>query len=399
MTRMRVAISIIILAVIVVGVWIAHNTYWDEVTLPMPPTGEAAENPFYAAQRFAEQLGATTQYARGLRALPDASVIVLSFWHWSIDGERREMLERWVESGGRLVIDGSLASGEAALEQWAGISRRQVRSEPEEEPELPASAFDLLSGKFNCAKLRETRRGGREQTDAREIEVCELNPASSLTSSRPMDWTLRNDSGNQALRVRIGDGSVTMINATPFIYRSLLNADHGVLFVAATQLRRGDSILFLTENTYPSILSLAWAHGAPVICLALGFIALALWRGGVRFGPLVPPPESARRSLAEQIRGTGLFVLRYGGGEALHAATVRALSEAAQRRIPAFTRMSSEDRAAALARLTGFDAHALAAASDYSRSRRSNELRSSIALLEAARRRLLLENRRSVHGN
>ena len=73
-----------------------------------------------------------------------------------------------------------------------------------------------------------------------------------------------------------------------------------------------------------------WRYGAPSrLCSASRWSRLALWRGGVRFGPLTAASETARRSLAEQIRGTGQFVLRHGGGEALHAAAVRALNEAA----------------------------------------------------------------------
>ena len=51
--------------------WIASNTYWAEVTMPMPPKGEALTNPFYAAQRFAEALGARTSWDRQLDRAAD----------------------------------------------------------------------------------------------------------------------------------------------------------------------------------------------------------------------------------------------------------------------------------------------------------------------------------------
>ena len=38
----------------VLASWIASNTEWTEVKIPLPPKGEAATNPYYAAQRFAE---------------------------------------------------------------------------------------------------------------------------------------------------------------------------------------------------------------------------------------------------------------------------------------------------------------------------------------------------------
>ena len=103
------------------------------------------------------------------------------------------------------------------------------------------------------------------------------------------------------------------------------------------QLRRGDSIVFLTEEDHASMLRLLWRFGAPALLLLAGFVALALWRAGARFGPPIAATETARRSLAEQIRGTGQFALRFGGGEALHAAALRALRDAAMQRFPPTT--------------------------------------------------------------
>jgi hypothetical protein len=125
------------------------------------------------------------------------------------------------------------------------------------------------------------------------------------------------------------------------------------------------------------------------VVLGLTAIALGLWRNSARFGPLMNEPPTARRSLAEQIRGTGEFAMRQGDGESLHAAALRALSEAAARRVPGYARLSPSDRAEALARLTGFDRDAFTAASYHAGLRTVNELRHTIAFLETARREIL----------
>jgi hypothetical protein len=160
-------------------------------------------------------------------------------------------------------------------------------------------------------------------------------------------WSLRDGPAIQAMRVEVGRGSVTVINATPFRERSLFDGDHGWLFAAATGLRRGDAVIFLSEDAYPSLLTLLWRHAAPVVILTLTLIALVMWRDGVRFGPLAAVPEAARRSLVEQIRATGQFILRHGGGGPLHAAAVRALDEAAARRVSIYASLSPDERAAA----------------------------------------------------
>jgi hypothetical protein len=228
--------------------------------------------------------------------------------------------------------------------------------------------------------------------------MCELDGVSFLTSNENAVWALRDVSGIQAMRVEVGRGSVTVINATPFRGRNLFEGEHGWLFVAATEMRRGDDLHFMSEDAHPSLLALLWQYGAPVVALTLALVALVLWRGGVRFGPLAAAPDAARRSLVEQIRGTGQFELRHGSGDSLHAACVRALDEAARRRVPIYAGLSANQRAAALARLTGLDRDALAEAVHHARGRRSHQLRSTIALLEAARRRTLIKHTRSSHG-
>ena len=110
-----------------------------------------------------------------------------------------------------------------------------------------------------------------------------------------------------------GSGVRLAVNETP----------HGpaqAVFVAATQLKRGDHIVFITEDDHPSLLALIWMYGAPAVMLFLGVVALFLWRGSLRFGPTVGAPEPRRRSMAEQIRGSGYFAMKFGEGAPLHTA-------------------------------------------------------------------------------
>ena len=184
----------------------------------------------------------------------------------------------------------------------------------------------------------------------------------------------------------------------PFRYQDLFDGDHAALFVAAAQLRRGDEVHFLSENDHPSLLALAWGHGAPMVVIALSLAVLALWRNAARFGPLAAPPEPARRSLAEQIRGSGEFAWRHGSADSLHAACVRALDEAARRRIHGYVHLPAKDRAVALERVTGFGWNALATTIHHPRARRLQDVRNSLALLEAARRRTIIKQIRDPHA-
>jgi hypothetical protein len=386
-------VTIVVAAAALVVVWIARNTKWEETSLPMPPKGEALTNPFYAVQKFATRLGATTAHDGAFTAPPPTAVVVLASWHWTLGQERRQALERWVESGGRLVVEGSILGGEREFERWTGVERRL---------KPPAPQRDSLreSGGVYCDDVQEevpSDSVARSPATAGRV-ICELNEASSLTPIRPAVWSLKGRSGVQAARVRLGRGSVTWINAEPFRRTNLFEGDHGWLFVAATELRNGDEVHFLSEEDHLPLLALIWQHGAPVVVLGLATIALLLWRGGVRLGPLAAEEPSARRSMAEQVRGTARFALRHGGGVSLYAAQLRALHEAAGRRVPGYARLAANDRTEALTAATAITGGVLAAAIVDPRVRRLHDLRNTLAVLEAARRHLLSDHTKATHA-
>jgi len=337
MRRLPALITIIALALLIT--WIARRTYWAEESEPAALRGEAAANPFYAAQRLAELLGARAEWSHELlRTPPTNTVILVSSWNWNLVPTRRERLERWVTAGGRLVLDQSVF-GARELQEWSGIG---------------------------------TDKSG------------------NLFSSRKTTWSYSRWGEARAFRVVIGLGSVTILRGQPFEKLRLLESEQAKLFVDSTQLHAGDQIHFLTESTGASLLALIWRYGAPAIALALCLIALAIWRTSVRFGPLAAPLDPTRRSLAEQIRGTGRFTVRFGGGRALHAAVLRALNEAAGRRLPRYDRLPVEERVATLARVAGLDPGELAQAMNYSGPRHSGELRRAVAVLEFAQRAIAL---------
>jgi hypothetical protein len=384
MNRGYLNIILAVLAIAAITAWVVMNTHWEDVTERTPLKGPAQHNPFYSVQRLSEMLGAQARIRKEIvTAPPTNAVLVIHFWNWNLIPERRERIERWVRDGGRLVVGSDILSYED-FGKWSGVERRAEDSEQDNRSRL------------KCAPLhhRLTTDPPQNTVDlaaapAEHFEVCQFM-GNGLRTTRKADWRLRDNLGHtQVLRIPIGRGSVTIVDALAFGNLDLLCGDSGALFVAATQLHRGDHIEFLTESEGGMLLKLLWTYAAPVIVLALLLIALWLWRSGVRFGPLIAAADPARRSLAEQIRGTGLFTLRFGGGRALHAATVRALSEAAVKRLPHYDRLSGPERVEALVALTGLDAKDLAVALEETGRRR--DVRRAIALLEAARRRIALK--------
>jgi hypothetical protein len=323
---------------------------------------------------------------------------VVSGWHWTLSSARRDALERWVEAGGRLVVDRTLSGGFDEFQRWSGISRK-AKPVPDCDEDCEQETTVESGPTDDCGDWQETREPQVSTgADVPRYRVCGRDAAWSLTSSRTPEWVLRDDSGLHAVRVRIGLGSVTVVDADPFRYRAILDGDHARLLIAATKLRRGDDVRFLSDAERVSLLARIWRDGSPAVVFALVLAVLFLWRGGVRFGPLAPEDTRARRSLAEQIRGTGEFALRYGRGAALHTACVRALDEAGRRRVHGYASLTAEERSAALTRLTRFNRQTLSAAIEHPPLHRPHELRQALAILEAARRRIVKDRRTFSHG-
>jgi hypothetical protein len=232
---------------------------------------------------------------------------------------------------------------------------------------------------------------------SRTFIICNHEGWERVRATRPITWSLHDRDGMIALRVSLGKGSVTVVDGPLFVRRRLLSGDHAELFVAVTQLHGGDRIHFLSEARHPSLVALTWRHGAPVVMLGALALLLALWRNGVRFGPLAPASLPLRRSLVEQIRGTGEFTLRHGGG-ALHGATVHALTTAARRRIPGFASLDDAGQAAAIASAASISTDELRNALQPPQGQRPRQVLSTVALLEAVRRRILLTHAGKGNG-
>ena len=231
----------------------------------------------------------------------------------------------------------------------------------------------MLASPERCDRVREDGAfATTASSDPHVYWICDFDALSTLRATKGVSWSLTGSDAVLAMRVGIGKGSVTVLNARPFRERSIFNGDHGWLLVAATQLRRGDEMHFLSEEDHPSLVGLIWLYGKPLVLLGMVLISLLLWRDSVRIGPLAVPPTRARRSLAEQIRGIGQFAIRHGGGEALMQPAQERWRRRRRDGYP--VTCTSWDRAAKIAELTGFDRDGVNAAIHHPGLRQSSEL-------------------------
>jgi hypothetical protein len=363
------------------GVWFVRHTEWVDEEVPVRPRPGAPRDELEAAKRVVAKLGARVVEPENLDRLPPAgATLLLSSSHSIVFPGRAASLRSWVEGGGHLVLDSVLLADDDSL-AWVPVRSKTAAaaaSAPAAPPprNLPA-----------CATLQEPDSVAPAFGAAREFRICHRVPH-ALYSFVPASWALDGELGREFVRVPVGRGRVTVSASGPiFGNRSIFEADHALVLVAALRLRAGDEVWFVAAESRPPLPVAVWNAGAPAVLLGALALVLALWRGAARFGPPVPTAPPWRRSMAEQIRGTADFIFRRDGS-ALHRAQLRALDDAARRRLPGHDRLTAAARAGAIARATALDAAELAPAMDPSLPRTRRELAAALALLETAVRRL-----------
>lgn len=377
MTRARVFNTLGLALLLGLGVYIARHTYWTEVSVPNPPQGEAAEDEYYATKQLLARFGIHTGQIVSLRGLPTPDqVLLVPDVDDEVVKEHLEVLERWVENGGRLIVPARSIWASGEIQSWSGIAP-SAHEPPENEEKKPQDACGPFTVRVDGKPTGETLR------------ACGRNSEFAFDSRRLPSWSLSTERGMQMLRVPIGRGSLTVLDCEcTLLNRRILQHDHARILFAAAPLYRGDRFVFLDPEKAESLLAMLWRLAAPAMLALATTLALLIWRNWPRFGPLEPTVAPVRRSLAEQIRANARFAWRTRQLASLRNVMRRALERAARHRIAAYSRLDGEQRFAALAARTGYPADTLRDALEETVDGDAQAQSAAIDLLERARRAL-----------
>ncbi len=371
----------------VAAAWLVHRTEWAEVDVRDPPSGEAARDPHYALKQIARRAAATVESPQNLDRLPPPhAVLVLASTDWDLFPERDRALRTWITAGGDLVLQ-----GKGRRPAWIDLDLHRVPRPARDADDSGREMRSRPTGKAlpACHEVRERNDLPPAFGDRRAFTLCGWNFGMALGTGAPVQWALDGPGGAEALRIRMGRGSVTALLDDVTVNERILDGDNALVAAAALQLAPGRDVWFVEAERRTPLLALVWRTGAPAVLLSALALALLLWRAGRRFGPRAAPADLARRSVAEQIRGTTAFIFRRDGATLLRA-QLRALEQAGRRRIPDHDRLDRRSRARAIAALSGLDVDALQRAMDPALHRRPRELAAALQLIETAVRRLRL---------
>ncbi|PTT75382.1 hypothetical protein DBR42_29045, partial [Pelomonas sp. HMWF004] len=297
------------------GWWLSLNTEWVEVTEARGAQGEARDNPVYAFEQLLRRLGMQVQHHESLATMPppQARLLLLS-GDWSLMPERAGQLQDWVQHGGHLVLTQDSGWQTSALARWVPVtvlaemaSRMAARRQPKVPPPKasPAASAGTSTSHTRSELISTPPLWGSTE----RIVTCNFGDTGrTLTAngSSPA-WTLTRHGATYALRLPVGQGSVTVLGAGQGVFRNApaLTCDMPLMLTAALQAEPGATAWVYLHEKRRALLPWLWQQGW--IAIAAGLLALAagLWRAAVRFGPRQAAPPRLRRSISEQVRGLG----------------------------------------------------------------------------------------------
>lgn len=419
MTRERMIWLLAVLALVAGAWWLSANTEWVDEQSSRGATGEARRNPAYAFEQLLRRLGMRVEHLEALPALPPTGArLVLLSHDWQLFPGRAAQLRHWVAQGGHLVLTQPGDWDGTGLKDWVPVTEVHVFG-AKPEPQLPAAvASALRRAQFGRADHQSTPA---LWGDTARITTCQFGDRAARLRAAPghaAAWSLTRVDGTrasapvveqqnralqaagapaaraaapavQALRLPIGQGSVTVLNSGSNLFFNVdaLACENPLLLAAAVQAEPGAVAWVYLREKREALLPWIWHEGWIAVVAGALALAAALWRGAVRFGPRLAEPPRLRRSIAEQVRGLAAYLQR-GGADALLAAQQRALDEAATRMLRGYARLPLAERAQAVAAATGLARAELATAMAMKFCTRA-QLPHHLQLLEAARRRLL----------
>lgn len=303
--------------------------------------GEARRNPLLAAERF---IAASGGRAQGVEILPFAGqlgagdALLLSAGIPDLSDAQADALLDWVRGGGTLVLPAwpsadrefSAARGPDRLLAAVEVRLRTAEDDEEDEP-LPttvepsdaeegdatavpggdaAADAELADDELDDEPVRSGRIRARWGRDGPPLRLS-LSPYRLLAGPESgYEAVLREGDAAYAYGFRHGAGRIVVLGDGGIF----LNDEIGLLDHAAFLWRLVGGVQGTVWLAYrvemPPLWRYLWDRARPLSVTALLLLLAWLLWVSRRVGPLLPPEDTARRSLAEHLDASGRFAWR-----------------------------------------------------------------------------------------
>lgn len=331
------------------GLLLAANLEWGERKVWVGWQGEARTNPYLAAKRFLDRSGWATECFQGLPmpriAEQETGILILPSRSLRLSPGQSAALVSFVERGGLLLAEGAWTEAAGTEETqdllFAAFGARIVASQwweklRDQSPEA-SRAFQ---------KAHQTLRVKLAGDLAADFQVRFAPTAVLEDRAGAAESASGDDAGLKVLVYRKGKGRAVLFTDMQWLQNATIgNHDHAAFLEALTGLattERGRASIVIREQA-PRLSAWLREHAPAALGTFAVLVALALWSTMPRFGPALPDPPEARRSLLEHLAACGRFQWRLRDGQALLQAARQAALDRVGQVHPAWAALGPDD--------------------------------------------------------
>ncbi|MCM2375875.1 DUF4350 domain-containing protein [Pseudomonas marginalis] len=332
---------------------------YDEV-VDRGPSPEALANPYLAAEHFLRQQGLTVEQANSLErltALPaKGNSLLLLSERSNMSPRQVEQLLGWAKSGGHLLLvaealwdeetgkSGDLLLDRLPIHQTLSDEPDELAPTREKPPKKKAPDLTKLYVDNETAPAYFSFDTDFNLTDPKHLAQFSANSAKST----------------HLMQLHLGEGSVTVITDSD-LWKTPNIGKHDNAWLL-WYLNQGTAVTLLFNSDFDGLFTLLLRYFPQALVALIALVALALWRAGMRHGPVQPPASNARRQLQEHLKASADFLLRRSGHGTLLHALQRDILRTARRRHPGFEHLDNAEQWRVLEHLTRQPSHVISQA-------------------------------------
>lgn len=332
---------------------------YDEV-VDRGPSPEALANPYLAAEHFLRQQGLTVEQANSLERLTTlpakGNSLLLLGERSNMSPRQVEQLLGWAKSGGHLLLvaealwdeetgkSGDLLLDRLPIHQTLSDEPDEFAPTREKPPKKKAPDLTKLYVDNETAPAYFSFDTDFNLTDPKHLAQFSANSAKST----------------HLMQLQLGEGSVTVITDSD-LWKTPDIGKHDNAWLL-WYLNQGTAATLLFNSDFDDLFTLLLRYFPQALVALIALVALALWRAGMRHGPIRPPASNARRQLQEHLKASADFLLRRSGHGTLLHALQRDILRTARRRHPGFEHLDNAEQWRVLEHLTRQPSHVISQA-------------------------------------
>jgi hypothetical protein len=389
-----VLISVAVVALLVAGIsWWFFNNYerYDE-EVDIGYSGEAAKNPYYAAELFLKKYNMEVESLSSileLKKMPSTNdILFIPTKRFDIGDDRVAELMEWVKQGGHLIAlarynrRDDYEARDALFDELGvktdhrfevlpffsmlmeGIEENSEKEQAQQDDKSSTDDSDAKIDKEDWEKSKKKKTWWRtvlniHVNDQIEDKKVRFWPSKWMINQGRYEtsWEVQGNNGAQLLEFHIEQGWITLLSEIDFLTNYHIDKyDHAAFLHTLVHVDNSERKLWIIRNgDRPSLMSILFDEYAPAMYTFIIFVLFWIWYASRRFGPVAPNSQAIRRSMSEHIVSTGHFQWRNRNRMELLSSVQKALQEQIVQTRPLWIRLSEKELAGKLAKLAGLE--------------------------------------------